>query len=57
VLNEFVNLVEGQKNDSYIVLTAMVDDPVYLTGPFVRTYNFKKESDGKGWDPTPCWNK
>ena len=35
----------------------MVDDPVYLTGPFIRTYNFKKESDGKGWDPTPCWNK
>jgi hypothetical protein len=57
VLNEFVNLVDGQKNDAYIVLTAIVDDPVYLTGPFVRTYNFKKESDGKGWDPTPCWNK
>ena len=57
VLNEFVNLVEGQKNDAYIVLTAVVDDPVYLTGPFVRTYNFKKEPDGKAWDPTPCWNK
>lgn len=57
VLNEFVNLVDGQRNDLYIVVTAMVDDPVYLTGPFIRTYNFKKESDGKGWDPTPCWNK
>jgi hypothetical protein len=57
VLNEFVNLVDGQKNDAYIVLTTMVDDPVYLTGPFIRTYNFKKEPDGKGWDPTPCWNK
>ncbi len=57
VLNEFVNVVDGQKNDSYIVLTGMVNDPVYLTGPFIRTYNFKKESDGKGWDPTPCWNK
>ncbi len=57
VLNEYVNLVEGQQNESYIVLTAMVDDPTYLTGPFIRTYTFKKEADAKGWDPTPCWNK
>lgn len=57
VLNEYINLLTGQQNDTYIVVTTMVDDPVYLTGPFVRTYQFKKEADGKGWDPTPCWNK
>lgn len=57
VLAEYLNLVEGQQNNSYIALTAMVDDPTYLTGPFIRTYMFKKEADGKGWDPTPCWNK
>lgn len=57
VLTEYVNLVDGQQGDSYIVDTAMVDDPVYLTGPFVRTYQFKKVPDATGWDPTPCWNK
>jgi hypothetical protein len=57
VLTEFVNLVGGQQGDSYIAVTAMVDDPVYLTGPFVRTYQFKKIPDAAGWDPTPCWNK
>lgn len=57
MLNEYVNLVEGRQNDSYIAVTAMVDDPTYLTGPFIRTYTFKKEADGEGWDPTPCWNK
>lgn len=57
VLTEYVNLVDGQQRDSYIVVTAMVDDPVYLTGPFVRTYQFKKIPDATGWDPTPCWNK
>ena len=57
VLTEYVNLVDGQQGDTYIAVTAMVDDPVYLTGPFVRTYQFKKIPDATGWDPTPCWNK
>ena len=38
-------------------MTAMVDDPTYLTQPFVRTYTFKKQPDATGWDPTPCWNR
>jgi hypothetical protein len=57
VLTEYINLVDGQQGDSYIAVTAMVDDPVYLAGPFVRTYDFKKVPDATGWDPTPCWNK
>jgi len=57
VLTEYVNLVDGQQGDSYIAATAMVDDPVYLTGPFIRTYQFKKLPDATGWDPTPCWTK
>ena len=57
VLTEYINLVDGQQGDNYIAVTAMVDDPVYLAGPFVRTYQFKKIPDATGWDPTPCWNK
>jgi hypothetical protein len=57
VLTEYFNRLTGQQNDSYIAMTATVDDPAYLTGPFIRTYNFKKLPDAKGWEPTPCWNK
>jgi hypothetical protein len=57
VLTEYFNLLAGQQEDTYIALTAMVDDPAYLTQPFVRTYNFKKAADATGWDPTPCWNR
>jgi hypothetical protein len=57
VLTEYFNRLTGQQNDSYIALTAMVDDPTYLTGPFIRTYTFKKLPDATGWEPTPCWNK
>jgi len=57
VQTEYINYVTGQQKDEYLVITAMVDDPVYLTGPFIRSYQFKKEKDGSRWDPTPCWNK
>ena len=57
VLTEYFALLAGQQNDSYITLTAFVDDPTYLTGQFIRTYTFKKVADATGWDPTPCWTK
>jgi hypothetical protein len=56
-LTEYDALVPGQQDDAYLALTAMVDDPTYLTGQFIRTYNFKKVPDQTGWDPTPCWTK
>jgi len=55
VLTEYINLLAGQQSDSYLIDTAMVDDPTYLNQPFVRSYQFKKQSDDKGWSPTPCW--
>jgi hypothetical protein len=57
VQTEYINYVVGQQNDTYLVDTSMVDDPVYLNGAFIRTYTFKKEADGSKWDPTPCWNR
>ena len=41
--------------DSFRALVAaMVDDPTYLNQQFIRTYNFKKQPDASGWEPTPC---
>jgi hypothetical protein len=57
VLTEYFNRLTGQEGDVYLAVTAMVEDPIYLTQPFVRTYTFKKLPDGSGWDPTPCWNR
>jgi hypothetical protein len=37
-----------------LLVTTIVDDPVYLTGPYVVSPHFKKERDGSKWDPTPC---
>jgi hypothetical protein len=37
-----------------LLVTIVVDDPVYLNGPYVVSPHFKKERDGSKWDPTPC---
>jgi hypothetical protein len=37
-----------------LVVTTVVEDPQYLTIPFIVSTQFKKQSDAKGWDPTPC---
>jgi hypothetical protein len=37
-----------------LLVTSVVDDPVYLNGPYVVSPHFKKEADGSKWDPTPC---
>jgi hypothetical protein len=61
VLTEYFNLVTGAGTGAqaqpYIAVTAFVEDPMYLNGPFIRTYTFKKETDGARWEPTPCWAK
>jgi hypothetical protein len=54
VLTEYFNRVEGAQGDAYISVTAMVEDPTYLTQPFVRSYQFEKQADASGWDPTAC---
>jgi hypothetical protein len=37
-----------------LLVTTVVNDPVYLNGPYIVSPHFKKEPDGSKWDPTPC---
>ena len=37
-----------------LLVTPVVEDPVYLNAPYVTSPHFKKEPDGSRWDPTPC---
>ena len=37
-----------------LLVTTVVEDPVYLNAPYVTSPHFKKEPDGSKWDPTPC---
>ncbi|PWU00305.1 MAG: hypothetical protein C5B51_25595 [Terriglobia bacterium] len=55
VLTEYFNRLTGVDGQAYLLLTAMLEDPTYLTQPFVRSYTFKQEAGASGWSPTPCW--
>ena len=37
-----------------LLVTTIVEDPLYLTGPYIISPHFKKEADGSKWEPTPC---
>ena len=38
----------------WFVVTTVVEDPQYLTGPFITSSNFKKEPTDAKFKPTPC---
>ena len=40
--------------DAWFTVTTIVDDPAYLTEPFVITSNFKREASGAKWRPAAC---
>jgi len=54
VLTEYFLRLVDDDGQEYLAVTTMVDDPEYLAQPYVKTYQFKKQSDASGWDPSPC---
>jgi hypothetical protein len=54
VLREFFDLSTEPNGDQWFVVTTIVEDPTYLTEPFVTSTNFKKERDGSKWEPVAC---
>jgi len=54
VLTEYFRLMTLPDKSQWIRLTQIVEDPEYLTQPWVVNYAFKKLPDGSRWNPTPC---
>ena len=53
-LDEYFDTFTEPNGDAWLVVTAVVTDPRYLTQPYTSTVPFKKIPDRQGWDPTPC---
>lgn len=54
-VTEYFNRTPETYGITYLIVTTIVDDPEYLTGPFITSSHFKKLPDtANGWDPTPC---
>ena len=54
VLTEYFDIAPQRNGDQLLVVTAIVEDPKYLTQSFVVSSQFRKQADARGWDPTPC---
>lgn len=54
VMTEYFDVVGEPNGDQRLILTMEVADPIYLQQPYATSVQFKKEGDGKGWNPTSC---
>jgi hypothetical protein len=53
-MTEWFTTVSEPDGNTYLLVTKILEDPQYMTGPYVRTVQFKKQPDASGWNPTPC---
>jgi hypothetical protein len=54
LLTEHFDLLVQPDGTEWLVVQTIVEDPAYLTQPFITSSNFRRESDRRGWDPQAC---
>jgi hypothetical protein len=54
VLREYFDLFAEPNGDTWFTVTTIVEDPVFLTTPFVTSSNFRREADGSRFRSAPC---
>src|SRR4051812_40991890 len=54
VVTEYFDRQTEKNGDVWITVTTIVEDPKYLTGPYITSSGFKREADGSKWHATPC---
>ena len=53
-LTEWFTTITEPDGNMYLLVTNILEDAQYMNGPYVRTVQFKKQTDTSGWNPTPC---
>ena len=53
-LTEYYDRFAAPNGDEWLVVTAIVEDPQYLTGRFITSSHFRHEKDRSKWNPKPC---
>ena len=54
VLEEFFDYHKQPDGSEWFTVTTVVNDPTYLTLPFITSTDYKKQPDGTGFNPMPC---
>jgi hypothetical protein len=53
-VTEYYSLARLRSDYEVLVVTTVVEDPAFLTQPFIVSSQFRKQRDAAGWDPTSC---
>jgi hypothetical protein len=53
-VKEFFDTFTLPEDGTWLIVTTVVNDPVYLTQEFVVSSQFRKEADVSKWSPRPC---
>lgn len=53
-ITEHLERFAAPNGDEWLVVTTIVEDPVYLNQPFITSSHFRREVDDSGWNPQPC---
>ncbi|HEY6508476.1 MAG TPA: hypothetical protein VIY56_10720 [Vicinamibacterales bacterium] len=53
-VTEYYTRLNQPTGDVWLVITTVVEDPVFLNARWVTSTHFKKLPDGSPWTPTPC---
>ncbi len=57
VLTEYFDILAEPDGSQWLVVKAIVEDPVYQANAWITSSNFRKQKDRSGWDPSPCTSR
>ena len=53
-MTEYFNVHSLPNGDVYLTITTRVTDPVYFSGPDLKSTDLRRLPDDQGWEPTAC---
>jgi hypothetical protein len=53
-VTEYYNRHSGPGDLEWFTVTSVVEDPKYLTQPFITSSSYRREADNSKWKPSPC---
>ena len=54
IITEYFTRFTHPEAGDWFIVTTTVEDPLYLTQPFITSSNFKREANDSKWNPVPC---
>jgi hypothetical protein len=53
-MTEYFDRITQPNGDAHLIITTTIEDPEYLTQPYLYSTHFKRQADATGWAPRPC---